>query len=124
MTKDLLYLLSISALFTLFGCTLDDQMDVNETTEGRFLKLTNGQSILVNDQGIMVMENELNESEVCEDVTLGDKIAIITNAINQSDPASANVTSCTFLEEGALSELPNETLDRLQEMGWVVDQSE
>ena len=117
MIKDLLYLLSISALFTLFGCTLDDQMDVNETIEGRFLKLTNGQRI-------MVMENELNESEVCEDVTLGDKIAIITNAINQSDPASANVTSCTFLEEGALSELPNETSDRLQEMGWVVDQSE
>ncbi|WYP27206.1 hypothetical protein NSQ54_03565 [Alkalihalobacillus sp. FSL W8-0930] len=124
MAKLLMYLLSVSSLFTLLGCTLDDQKEMNTRIEGRFLKLADGQSILVNDQGITVMESELDQGEACKDVKVGDKIAINANAVNDSEPASANVASCTLIEEGELNEVPNKTLDRLQEMGWVVDQPE
>ncbi|MEK4563797.1 hypothetical protein MKX54_03800 [Alkalihalobacillus sp. FSL R5-0424] len=97
---------------------------MNTRIEGRFLKLADGQSILVNDQGITVMESELDQGEACKDVNVGDKIVIDVNAVNDSEPSSANVTSCTLIEEVDLNEVPNETLDRLQEMGWVVDQPE
>ncbi|MEN0642353.1 hypothetical protein MKY91_04145 [Alkalicoccobacillus gibsonii] len=111
-------------LFTLLGCASDQQVDINDSIEGRFLKSSNGQSILVNDHDVVIMGNDTEEGEVCEDINIGDKIVVIADAIDASYPSSANVIRCKLIEEGSVNDLPNETIDYLQDMGWVFDLSD
>lgn len=108
-------------LFTLLGCASDQQED---SIEGRFLKSINAQSILVNDQDVIIMENDTEEHDVCEGINIGDKIAVIADAIDTSHPSSANVVTCKLIEEGSVNDIPNETIDYLQDMGWVFDLSD
>lgn len=108
-------------LFTLLGCASDQQED---SIEGRFLKSSNGQSILVTDHDVVIMGNDTEKGEVCEDINIGDKIVVIADAIDASYPSSANVIRCKLIEEGSVNDLPNETIDYLQDMGWVFDLSD
>lgn len=109
----LLFVLIISIL--LFGCTSED-LDTVDSMEGRFLMSDDGQHIFIDGHDVIIMGS--SGEDICHDAQNGDRISISTDAINESYPASANVTSCEILEKGSLDELPIDTLDNLIEMGW------
>lgn len=68
----------------------------------------------------IMLQNRSGDSALFEGLSCGDRIEVLTDgAIRESYPAQMDAWGVTLLEEGALSDLPQDTLDSLADLNWL-----
>ncbi|WP_430846376.1 hypothetical protein [Clostridium nigeriense] len=86
------------------------------------MKSTNGSNIIISeDSSPTLMGNETGNENIFDDLKSGDKIEITYDSIMETYPGKTNIYSCKLIEEGSINDIPKDTLDKLQEMGWEFD---
>ncbi len=94
------------------------------TMIGIYLESTNENNIIISeDTSPIVMYNKTNKENIFDNLKSGDKIIITYDSIMETYPARTNIYSCKFIEKGTLDNIPKDTLNKLQEMGWTFDLS-
>ena len=94
------------------------------TMIGIYLKSTNESNIIVTqDGGPIVMFNKTNKENIFDNLKSGDKIEVSYDFVLETYPGRTNIYSCTLIEKGSLDNIPKDTLDKLQEIGWTFDLS-
>ena len=93
-----------------------------ETTEGRALTAWNEEgnirTLLVTEDG----EPIVLTTEVCDafcDWNNGDRVRVTHDGVSTVFPPQTEALDWKRLEEGALADIPEETLERLEELGWT-----
>ena len=132
MTKKLLRLtiliLAIVAIsLSTLGCGLQDGIgkitdvfDNTETDVGRVLVSGTTYLIIYDDGSFLVMNNISDDESIFDGLTDGDKIEIVRNPeVAESYPAQCYVKKCQKLEDGNFSDLPQNAIDTLSELGWI-----
>ncbi len=119
MKKLLVYFsLIILSIILLAGCSANSKNSIT----GIYLKSINGSSLIISeDYGPIVMGNEAGKENIFGDLRSGDKIEITCGSIAESYPAQTQIYSCKLIERGSIKDIPKDTLDKLQEMGWSFD---
>ncbi|MGG7058248.1 hypothetical protein ACQPUY_08015 [Clostridium nigeriense] len=119
MKKLLVYFsLIIFSIILIVGCSENSR---NYMT-GIYLRSNNGINIIVSDDsGPTVMSNKTGNENIFDDLKSGDKIEITYDSIMETYPGKTQIYSCTFIERGSINDIPKDTLDKLQEMGWTFD---
>ena len=103
-------------ILTAVGCKKDQK----ETITGYYLETENGSHLIISEEsGPIVMSNQSKNDSLFDNLQTGDKIKITYDAINESYPGQTGAYSCTLIEEGTISNIPEETLTTLSEMGWI-----
>ena len=69
------------------------------------------------------MYNKTDTDNIFHNLKSGDKISITYDSIMETYPGRTNIYSCKFIEKGTLDNIPKDTLDKLQEIGWTFDLS-
>ena len=94
------------------------------TMIGIYLESTNENNIIISeDTSPIVMYNKTNKENIFDNLKSGDKIRITYDSIMETYPARTQIYSCKLIEKGTLDNIPKDTLDKLQEMGWTFDLS-
>lgn len=89
-------------------------------TEGRCLITANGSYMLIDESGSpIVMSNAKNKEDLFDGLSSGDEILVVHDGIEESYPAGTGVYYCKKIADGEYSDLPEQTLSSLAEMGWV-----
>lgn len=118
MKKTVLILISLVLIAVLgfFAVTALGSMTV---IEGRSLKCGNGAYMIIEESGspIRYNFNKALGTDV-ESLADGDRILIISDLINESYPGSTSAYFIYKLEDGDISDIPEETLVSLAELGW------
>ena len=88
-------------------------------TEGYSLKSENDVYMIIDERGspICYSYNKALGTDV-KKLTDGDKIFIISDLINESYPGSTSAYFILKLEDGDISDIPENTLVSLSELGW------
>ena len=117
--KKAVILLMILALVFGVGFFAVTALNSTTLTEGYSLKCENGSYMIINERGspIRYSFDKALGSDV-EKLTDGDRILIISDLINESYPGSTSARFILKLEDGKLSDIPEETLRSLAELGW------
>ena len=119
-TRTLIIFMMLSIL-TLVGCSENDK---NEMT-GIFLKSMNGNHLIIDENGSPIeMGNETGKENIFDDLQSGDKIEITYDAIMERYPGQTHSYSCKLLEKGHIDDISTDTLNTLQEYGWIFDLSD
>lgn len=87
---------------------------------GYFLRTDSGTCMIV--QG--VVPTEMHDYTLIggfEGLQTGDKILIAQGPVMESYPGQTVVRLCIRLERGDLSNIPEQTLEELREIGWIFD---
>ena len=89
------------------------------TIEGYSLSCENGSYMIIEDSGspICYSYNKAIGSDVKE-LTNGDRILIISDLINETYPGSTSAYFILKLKDGEVSDIPEETLASLADLGW------
>ncbi|MDZ5038623.1 hypothetical protein, partial [Clostridium perfringens] len=91
---------------------------------GIYLKSINGSSIIIDENRVpTLMDNETGKENIFDDLKSGDKIEITYHLINETYPAKTQIYSCNLIERVNVNDIPQDILDKLQEMGWTFDLS-
>ena len=119
--KRLGILAGILTLVLLAACAAPAAEEPERTeTEGRYLVMWNVEGItsllVTEDGGAVVLTTEINDAFCdCEN---GDRVRVTHGAVEETDPARTEVYDYKRLEEGTLDDVPEETLERLESLGW------
>lgn len=118
--KRLGILMGILALVLLAACAAPAEEPERTETEGRYLVMWNVEGItsllVTEDGGAVVLTTEINDAFCdCEN---GDRVRVTHGAVEETDPARTEVYDYKRLEEGTLDDVPEETLERLESLGW------
>ena len=122
----LIFALAVITLSSL-GCELQDEIgkitdifDNTETEVGRALVSGTSYLIIYDDGNFLVMNNISDDESIFDGITDGDKIEIVRNPeVAESYPAQCYVKKCKKLEDGNFSDLPQNAIDTLSELGWI-----
>lgn len=88
-------------------------------TEGYSLKCENDVYMIINERGSPIRYSFSNAVGTnVENLTDGDRILIISDLINESYPGSTSARFILKLEDGNISDIPEDTLISLSELGW------
>lgn len=85
---------------------------------GRILNLKNGGLMLIDDHG-SAYELQKNAEEHYFNFDDGDKVFVVCSYILETYPAQTDMHYCWLIEDGNYSDLPENTLETLREMGWI-----
>ncbi len=87
--------------------------------EGYSLSCDNGSYMIIEETGspICYRFNKAIGTDV-EKLTDGDRILIISDLINESYPGSTSAYCVFKLSDGEISDIPEDTLRSLSELGW------
>lgn len=92
----------------------------NNTMVGIYLKSNNENNlILTEDNAPILMYNKTNNEYIFDNLKSGDKIKVSYDFTLETYPARTNIYSCKLIEEGNLDNIPKDTLDKLEELGWT-----
>lgn len=111
----------LAGILVLLAACADPAAEPERTeTEGRYLVMWNTEGItsllVTEDGGAVVLTTEINDAFCsCEN---GDRIRVTRGAVEETDPARTEVYDYKRLEEGTLDDVPEETLERLESLGW------
>ena len=92
---------------------------ISTVVEGRFISGKNSAIIIDSSGTPIVMVNKSGDNDIFDGFYSGDKIAVTCGLIRETYPASTDEYSCKFLEAGGFSDIPNDTMKQLKDMGWV-----
>ena len=94
--------------------------ETHSELEGRYLQAADGTALIVTDDGSpIVMSDQSEDSELFDGLDTGDRIRITYEGINDSYPGQTGAFACKKLADGSSADLPQETLDSLEELGYV-----
>ena len=87
---------------------------------GYILPCENGTYLFINDDmGPVVLNPENNDNSIFEDLSAGDTVRVTHGLILTIYPGQTTVKSIEKLSEGELSDIPDDTLKQLEELGWL-----
>ncbi len=116
-------ILIIVLLFVACGCAVLGIMHHKNLfpTTGQYLLTDTGANMIINENGSPIkMSNVKGKEGLFDGLTNGDKIVVINDFINETYPASTGVYAVFKLEDGEFEDLPEETIDNLTEMNWLI----
>lgn len=88
-------------------------------TVGIYVKTNGGDDMIVTDSGPTIMSNQTRNENVFSGLRTGDKILIVSGAVNTSYPAYTGCYFCIRLGGGDVSDIPEKHLAQLRELGWL-----
>lgn len=89
-------------------------------SEGYILPCENGSYLFINDaMGPVVLNPENNDNSVFENLSAGDSVRVTHGLILTIYPGQTTLFSIEKLSEGELSDIPEDTLKQLEELGWL-----
>lgn len=117
MKKAILILVVLSLIIV--GYFTVTSLNSTTITEGYSLKCENDIHMIIDERGspIRYSYNKALGTDV-EKLTDGDRILIISDLINESYPGSTSAHFILKLEDGDFSDIPEETLRSLADLGW------
>lgn len=86
---------------------------------GRFLRASNGTPMLVCEGGPTVVSSVSGDEEMFEDYSDGDKITAVCTLTLTTYPGRTGVYFCFRTQKGERSDIPDNTLNELQKLGWI-----
>ena len=87
--------------------------------EGYSLKCENDVYMIIDERGSPIHYSFSSAIGTnVENITNGDRILIISDLINESYPGSTSAHFIVKLEDGDISDIPEDTLVSLAELGW------
>lgn len=115
-----LCILAGAVVLLLAACAAPAAEPERTETKGRYLVMWNVEGItsllVTEDGGAVVLTTEINDAFCdCEN---GDRIRVTHGAVEETYPARTEVYDYKRLEEGTLDDLPEETLESLEALGW------
>ena len=94
--------------------------DVTMESEGFFLPCTNGSYLLIIDNyGPTELTPEDGDNSIFSKFTAGDRVKAVHGILLETYPAMTTFCSIEKLSEGDLSDIPADTLTKLEELGWI-----
>ena len=89
-------------------------------SEGFFLPCTNGSYLLIIDNyGPTELTPEDGDNSIFSKFTAGDRVKAVHCILLETYPAMTTFCSIEKLSEGDLSDIPADTLTKLEEIGWI-----
>lgn len=115
----------VALVACLAGCAKTPDSDNNNRSdiwdsEGYFLPCTNGAYLIVSDTigaATLTLAKDVNID--FSDLTVGDKIRIKHGVILESYPAQTDIYGIEKLADGELSDIPQDALSNLEQLGWL-----
>ena len=77
--------------------------------------------MILDDGGAITMSNQTGDATIFDDLKSGDTIKVTYDEIAESYPAQTTIYSCELIERGSKEDIPQDSLDQLQEMGWAFE---
>ena len=113
-------LLLCALALLLAGCAAPEPEGPELTeTEGRLLLAENGTALLVTEDGTpMTLSVQTEGEDPWAGLQSGDLLLLAHDGVNETYPAQTGAYSWERLEEGALEDIPEETLASLESLGW------
>lgn len=91
---------------------------------GIYLRSVNGINIIIEDDGGPTsMVNKTGKENIFDNLKNGDKILITYDSISETYPGETQIYNCKLIEQGSVNDIPKDTLDKLQEIGFTFDLS-
>ena len=95
-------------------------LDWKPSMTGHCLVTIDRNYLIVDEKGSpIVMSNQSNNEKLFDDLHTGDKIKITYDGINDSYPGQTGVYRCKLIKKGSIDNIPQKTLNSLEEMGWM-----
>lgn len=89
-------------------------------SEGFILPCTNGSYLLIIDNyGPTELTPEDGDNSIFSKFTAGDRVKAVHGILLETYPAMTTFCSIEKLSEGDLSDIPADTLTKLEELGWI-----
>lgn len=85
---------------------------------GRYLLADNGSHMIIMDSSPIALSDK-SEGKMFENLTNGDKILVFHNGIDESYPGSTRAYMCFKIGEGEITDIPENVLTSLDELGWI-----
>lgn len=94
--------------------------DTTAISEGYILPCENGSYLLINDSmGAVALNPENNDNSIFDGLTAGDTVRVNHGYCLESFPLQTTIYSIEKIAEGELSDIPEDALKQLEEMGWL-----
>lgn len=94
--------------------------DTKIISEGYILPCENDSYLLINDSmGAVVLYPENNDNSIFDGLTVGDTVRVNHGYCLESYPSQTTIYNIEKIADGELSDIPEDTLKQLEEMGWL-----
>lgn len=84
--------------------------------KGRYYEAENGAHLIITDKKEPI--ELVGDDRMFEGIESGDEIEVFCSAVRETYPGSTDVEKLRALSEGDISDLPEEVMEQLNEMGW------
>lgn len=105
------------------GFTAVEEYGLSDTkviSEGYILPCENGSYLLINNSmGAVVLNPENNDNSIFDGLTVGDTVRVNHGYCLESYPSQTTIYNIEKIADGELSDIPEDTLKQLEEMGWI-----
>jgi len=91
---------------------------------GRCLVADNGSYLFIDGNSPIVMSNRKNKEGLFSGLNTGDKILLLHDGIEESYPGGTGAYWCMKLEGGTQTDIPEEVMKELAELGWIIGSNE
>ncbi len=111
-------ILWVCLLAVLAACAAPAEQELTET-EGRLLLAENGAALLVTEDGMpMTLSVQAEGNDPWAGYHSGDRVRVTHDGVSETYPLQTGVYDWERLEEGAMEDVPEETITALEELGW------
>lgn len=86
---------------------------------GRFLRASDGTPLLICESGPTVVNSVNGDEDMFADYSDGDKITAVCTLTLTTYPGKTGVYFCFRTKKGSYSDLPENHLSQLKELGWI-----
>lgn len=117
--KILIPICIISALIAVIVILLITAAHFIEISEGRILQ-SGSSTMLILDNSPIVMSNRTKNGNLFSKLTDGDKVLVFHDGIAETYPGRTGVYAVIKLSDGSISDIPNDVLTALTELGWEI----
>lgn len=91
---------------------------------GRILIADNGSYILVENSSAIVLSNPKDKEDIFSSLSDGDEVIVVLDGIEETYPARSGAYFVYKLNEGDISDIPENVIYSLTELGWIEDFSQ
>ena len=85
---------------------------------GNCIAADNGRYLIVMDNSPVAMHQRSGKESIFPDLDTGDKIFIVHDGVNETYPGKTGLYFVFKLSDGDISDVPEDVIAQLQELGW------
>ena len=116
MKKYLILFCALLCALVLTACGGENRSEL----EGRYLQTVDSVALMVTEDGSpIVLSDQSEDGGLFDGLNTGGRIRITCDGITETDPGQVVAYACEKLAGGSAADLPEETLTRLEELGYV-----